>query len=107
MSSVIVPRKSRKLIADGTSKGLANIGDNTDWLPGARVWLRSSAVASLECIVVEQVEGTTVRLRARAAAVMGGASDISTYLVADTAMLSMEKQDVAVQAPYVAYKRVP
>ncbi len=99
MPSTYVSEKFETLDADGTTDGLADIGNNTGWIPGAKGWLAATGETSLNVMVIEQVAGDTVRLR-EIGATAQGPTDISAYTTAKSASLALEGQIVPVLAPY-------
>lgn len=106
MPSTFVSQKHAALAANGTTDGLAQIADNSGWLPGCTVWLSATGVDSLECTIVEQVGSNKIRLRAKSSsAVKGGGSDLSSFTTAKSAALDMEGQVVPVLAPFTPRDR--
>jgi hypothetical protein len=101
MPSTFVPNKFALLTGNGTADGLATIASNVGWLPGATVWIRDNDTPSLECVIVEQVGSTQVRLREKAStAKHGGGADLTAYTTLQAASLNMEAQVVPVDAPF-------
>lgn len=105
MPSTQVSQKRAVLTASGTADGIAQIADNTGWLPGCTVWLSATGETSLECTVVEQISTNKVRLRAKDSVAKHGFSNIAAYTTAKSAALDMESQVVTVSAPFVPLER--
>lgn len=106
MPSTYVSEKFAQLAADGTSEGVADIGSNKGWLPGATVWLAATGQPSLECVIVEQIGADSVRLRRKDSQSKHGFSDISAYTTAGDASLSIEGQVVPVEQVFTPRERV-
>lgn len=104
MPSTIVHKKHAALTANGGADGLVTVADNSGWLPGSTVWLSSSTQEGLQCIVSQLVGTTQIRLR-KADAPAPGAANVSAYLLADGAKISMESQVVPVRDPFEPRER--
>lgn len=104
MPATQVSGKFAALTADGTDGGIANIGDNAEWLPGAIAQLTSDTAPTLMVKIVEQVGSDKVRVRdvTQAAQSPGAFTDISAYTAADHSALAMEQQVVAVRQAFSA-----
>lgn len=105
MPSTYLSQKRAVLTANGTADGLAQIADNTGWLPGSTVWLSATGEASLECTIVEQVGTDKVRLRAKTSKAQYGRTSITAYTTAKGAALDLDGQVVPVLAPYEPLER--
>lgn len=96
MPSTYVSTKHAAATANGTNQGVVTIASTVGWLPGATVWLSSTAQAGIECIIVEQVSATQLRLRKKTPQPTYGNLDASAFLTADGAALDLEGQVVPV-----------
>ena len=96
MPSTQVSSKSVALTGNGTAAGLVTIASNTGWVTGTKVTLSSTAEDPLECIVVEMIGSTQLRLRALTNRARHGFSNVAAYLVADGARISRVTQVVPV-----------
>lgn len=105
MPSTLTSQKRAVLTANGTADGIAQIADNTGWLPGATVWVSANGETSLECTIVETIGTTKVRLRAKTSLAKFGFSSISAYTTAKSAALDMDSQVVTVLAPFEPLER--
>lgn len=95
------PSADALLEANGGADGYVQVGDATNFWPGAHVWLRSTAVVGKEYIVTD-VDGTYVGLRIVLAMYGGqtyGRTPVTEYLVADGASLHQESQVVPAEIP--------
>ncbi|CAB4127321.1 hypothetical protein UFOVP75_138 [uncultured Caudovirales phage] len=97
MPSTFVSQRFAPLKGDGRADGLLSIDNNAPFLPGATIFLISDTQDSLECIVAEQVGAQQIRVRAKTSKAQRGSSDVSAYLAADHASVSMEGQVVPVE----------
>lgn len=106
MPSTFVSQKHAALAANGTTDGLAQIADNSGWLPGCTVWVSATGETSMECTIVEQVGANKIRLRSKTStAVRGGGTDLSAFTTAKGAAVDMEGQVVPVLAPFTPRER--
>ena len=100
MPSTLVAAKSVPLTADATTAGLVTIADNSTWITGTKVTISSTTEAPTECIVVEMIGSTQLRLRALGARSKYGFSDMWIYDTVDSARISREQQVVPVLAVF-------
>lgn len=106
MPSTFVSPKFALLAANGTTTGIADITDNTGWIPGCTVFLIAASVDPVECVIVEQISTDSVRLRFKSnPAVKGGGNDISAYTTAGGANLNLEGQVVPVLGVFTPFER--
>ncbi len=116
MPSTYVDKKFALLTDNAGADGLVSIVSNAGWLPGATVFIVSTAVASTECIISEVIGNTQLRLRSKGttrngqigfvgATPRGGRTDLHLYLLANGANISMEGQVVPVRAVFSANER--
>lgn len=96
MASTFVSENFAILTADSTATGLVTLQDNHGWIPGCVVWIAATGETSLECVIVEQVGSTQLRLRRKDSSAQYGRSDVSLFTVAKTSTLNMEGQVVAI-----------
>jgi hypothetical protein len=104
MSFIRIPESIIPLTGNGTTTGYVTIDINAYSLnPGTVVNLYSLPAGSLECVVTEVRDNGEVGLRARPTTadtplkVHYGRNDVSAWLVADNAVLCVEKQLVPMQ----------
>lgn len=99
MPATQVSKKFAMLTANGTAAGLITIASNTGWLPGAIAWIVSGTAGPDEVRIVEQVGSTQLRLRKTDSKgqAHGAFNNMTAYLTADNAKISMDQQVVAVQ----------
>ena len=98
MSSSYVSSAHSPLTANGGSDGYATVASNTAFKVGATVWIRSTLVAGRQCVVTDLNSGSTkVGLRfytndqtSADSIPRFTRSDLSAYLLADTASISQE-----------------
>lgn len=95
---ILTPAAHAALTADGGSNGYVQVANNALFPVGAKVWLSSSTVTGVNCIVTDLVGTTQVGLRfiptfAKAGiAPAYGKSNCSAYLVANSAALDIDAQ---------------
>lgn len=97
MSSSYVSSAHSPLTANGGSDGYATVASNTAFKVGATVWIRSTLVAGRQCVVTDLNSSTKVGLRfytndqtSADSIPRFTRSDLSAYLLADTASISQE-----------------
>lgn len=107
MPTTQTSKKHAPLTANGTTGGKVTIADNEGWLPGAIAYLNSTTEPSVEVKIVAR-EGSAQLLVRRTDArgqARGAVSDVSEFLVADGAKISMAQQVVAVNAPFTPVEK--
>jgi len=100
MAGKLVKQNMAALAADGGSNGYAQVADSSLFPVGCIVFLRSNTVDAVECIVTDLKDSTHVGLRIMTPSHIGilptpqygVKSDLSAYLMADTATLSINPQ---------------
>lgn len=100
MAGKLVKPNTVSLAADGGSNGYAQVADSSLFPVGCIVFLRSNLVDAVECIVTDLKDSTHVGLRImtpsfigiQAPGQYGVKSDLSAYLMADSASLSISQQ---------------
>lgn len=97
MSSSYVSSAHAALTVNGGSDGYATVTSNAAFKVGATVWIRSSTVAGRQCVVTDLNGSNKVGLRFYAndqtsvdSVPRYGRSDLSAYLLADSATISQE-----------------
>lgn len=91
---ILVKAARASLTSNGSSIGYASVADNSLFPVGARVWISSNTVAGRECVVTDRIGSTQVGLRFLGSVPSYGRSDLSAYLVANSAVLDMSEQAV-------------
>ena len=91
MSGFQAPAKSASLTVSGTSNGYVTVASTAGFFLTQRVWLSSETQTSLGCQVVDIQAGGLIGLRAIGASGYGR-TDVSGFLVADSARLDAEQQ---------------
>jgi hypothetical protein len=96
MPAIFVKPASALLTADGGTDGYVSVADATPFWTGAKVWLKSSLVDGKQYTITE-VDGSWIGLQI-VHAPYGGAvytrTDVSEYLLADSARIYSEGQIV-------------
>lgn len=94
--TVYAPAVSSVLTVNGTATGYVEVADNTPFYRGALVNLRDATGLTLECVITEidVPSGTKIGLKAINSRGFTR-SDLSAYLVANTATLHMPAQILA------------
>ena len=94
MAGFMAAAKSAALTVNGTSGGNVVVASSVGFFLNQRVWLSSATVAGIECLVVDMATGGVIGLRAVSSHGYGK-TDVSAYLVANSAILNAESQFIA------------
>lgn len=90
----------------GTSDGFVDIGDNSNFYPGATVVIWSSTQPGVECIVTELSGSTKIGLRRKGGWQNTGRSDMSMFLKTEGAHVNQPAQVVRIEIDHVKLGRV-
>ncbi len=97
MSGLMVAPRGAVLTVNGTANGVITLASTLGYYVGARLWLSSGTQSSIECFITA-VSGLTLTLR-NVATIGYGTTNVSAYLVADTARVDMASQFVMNAVP--------